>query len=61
MDLKIIKNEINIINSKFKMDYKSNDRLGLKIGYYKTNDNHGYELFRLDKKGKLIVVNMSVN
>ena len=43
------------------MDYKSNDRLGLKIGYYKTSDNQGYDLFRLDKKGKLNVVNMSVN
>lgn len=59
MDLKIINSEISIIESKFMMDYKSKNRLGLKIGYYRNEENT--ELVRLDKKGELKLVQLISN
>lgn len=59
-NMKIIKNEINIIESNLKTNYVVRERIGLKIGYNRNEDNVP-ELFRIDAKGHLKQIELTEN
>lgn len=58
--MKIIKNEINIIESNLKTNYIVRERIGLKIGYNRNEDNVP-ELFRIDRRGHLKPIELVEN